>query len=76
MHLHGEDLFKIFDYIFRVHVRRTDKIQHEAAYHSIEEYMNYVDLYYKKLELSKKLYEKRVFLATDDPALLEEAKKK
>lgn len=73
---HGEVLFKNFVDIFRIHVRRTDKIQHEAAYHPIEEYMNYVDLYYKKLELSRKLFEKRVFVATDDPALLEEAKKK
>lgn len=73
---HGEVLFKNFVDIFRIHVRRTDKIQHEAAYHPIEEYMNYVDLYYKKLELSRKPFEKRVFVATDDPALLEEAKKK
>ena len=42
----------------------------------MEEYMYYVDLYYKKLELSEKIDKRRVFLATDDPSVLSEARRK
>lgn len=35
--------------IVGVQIRRTDKINSEAAYHHVEEYMYWVDLYYKKL---------------------------
>ena len=59
-----------------MHVRRTDKVHVEAGFHSIEEYMYHVDLHYKKLELSEKVDKKRVFLATDDPSVLPEAKEK
>lgn len=57
-------------------VRRTDKINTEAAFHSIEEYMYWVDLYYKQKSKNEKIDKKRVFLATDDPSVLPEAEKK
>ena len=60
----------------RVHVRRTDKINVEASYHSLEEYMYWVDLYYKKLSLTQKVLQKNVYLASDDATVLPEAKKK
>ena len=63
-------------FCFSVQVRRTDKINLEASFHKIEEYMYYVDLYYKKLELSEKVDKRRVFLATDDPSVLSEARRK
>ena len=66
----------ILSYSFRVQVRRTDKINTEAAFHSIEEYMYWVDLYYNKLERVKPVEQRRVFLATDDSNLLPEAKEK
>ena len=61
---------------FRVQVRRTDKINTEAAFHSIEEYMYWVDLFYNKLERVQPVKQRRVYLATDDANLLPEAKEK
>lgn len=58
----------------RVHVRRTDKVGTEAAYHSLEEYMFYVDEYYNLLEKHQQVDKRRIYLATDDANLLKEAK--
>ena len=57
-------------------MRRTDKINTEAAFHSIGEYMYWVDLYYNKLERVQTVEQRRVYLATDDSNLLPEAKEK
>lgn len=62
--------------IVGVQVRRTDKINTEAAFHSIEEYMYWVDLFYNKLERVQPVKQRRVYLATDDANLLPEAKEK
>ena len=61
---------------FRVHIRRTDKVNLEAAYHSVDEYMYWVDLYFKTLEAKQKVEQRRVYLASDDPNVLSEAIKK
>ena len=60
----------------RIQVRRTDKINVEAAFHSIEEYMYWVNRYYEKLKLTQTNVRKRVFIASDDPSVLGDAKKK
>lgn len=39
----------------RIHIRRTDKIQSEAAFHSLDEYMIHVEQYFKHRELSEKV---------------------
>ena len=59
-------------------MRRTDKIDTEAAFHSIEEYMVHVEEWYQQraIAIGHEVDEKRVFLATDDHQLLEEAKEK
>ncbi|XP_059505234.1 alpha-(1,6)-fucosyltransferase isoform X3 [Stegostoma tigrinum] len=62
--------------IIGIHVRRTDKVGTEAAYHPIEEYMVHVEEHYKFLARKTEIDKKRVYLATDDPALLQEAKSK
>ncbi|KAJ8933188.1 hypothetical protein NQ318_022682 [Aromia moschata] len=62
--------------IVGVHVRRTDKVGTEAAYHGIEEYMSHVDEYYNYLELKRPVGQRRVYLATDDPKVVTEAKNK
>ncbi|KXJ29841.1 alpha-(1,6)-fucosyltransferase [Exaiptasia diaphana] len=62
--------------IVGLQVRRTDKINTEAAFHSIEEYMYWVKLYYERRSKVEKIDTKRVFLATDDPSVLPEAKEK
>lgn len=61
--------------IVGVHVRRTDKVGTEAAYHGIEEYMMHVEEYYKQLELNtgKRIEQKQVYLASDDPGVLADA---
>lgn len=59
--------------IVGIHVRRTDKIGSEAKFHSIDEYMYYVDDYYKKLDFKNernsidKKVDRLVYLATDEP---------
>ncbi|XP_064116313.1 alpha-(1,6)-fucosyltransferase-like [Macrobrachium nipponense] len=62
--------------IVGVHVRRTDKVGTEAAYHSIDEYMGHVEEYYTALKLQQPDVVKRVYLASDDPSVITEAQKK
>lgn len=59
-----------------MHVRRTDKVGTEAAFHPIEEYMVHVEDHYQSLAQRMHVDKKRVYLATDDPSLLQEAKSK
>nr|CAD7407073.1 unnamed protein product [Timema poppensis] len=63
--------------IVGVHVRRTDKVGTEAAFHQLEEYMLAVDEYFDQLEMkSGPVDQRRIFLASDDPKVLAEAKTK
>ncbi|CAG5122985.1 unnamed protein product, partial [Candidula unifasciata] len=62
--------------IVGVHVRRTDKINLEAAFHPLEEYMEHVKEFYDQLERTHPDIPRRVYLATDDANLLPEAKQK
>uniref|UniRef100_A0A4W5S128 Alpha-(1,6)-fucosyltransferase n=1 Tax=Hucho hucho TaxID=62062 RepID=A0A4W5S128_9TELE len=62
--------------IIGVHVRRTDKVGTEAAFHPIEEYMVHVEDHFQHLARHMLVDKKRVYLATDDPSLLQEAKAK
>ena len=62
--------------LYSVQVRRTDKINTEAAFHGIDEYMYWVELYFEKLKLTQSVEKKRVFLASDDASVLPEAKEK
>ena len=60
-----------------VHVRRTDKVGTEAAFHNLDEYMTEVDQFYNKNELYKAGQQKRcVYLASDEIEVLNEAKSK
>lgn len=63
--------------IVGIHVRRTDKVGTEAAFHPVDEYMKYVDEYYQKLEMKEggKIPVKRVYVATDDPKVLAECRR-
>lgn len=64
------------DFLFRLHVRRTDKIGIEASYHAIDEYMKWAELYYDRLELKTEVKQRRVFIATDDMNTVNEAQRK
>ncbi len=73
--------FLIFIYIiliiFSVHVRRTDKIGSEAAFHDLKEYMNHVDSFYDLYEKNHpNSIERNVYLASDEVSVLLEAKSK
>lgn len=57
-------------------MRRTDKIGTEAAFYPIEDYMINVEEYYKQLELSQPVDVRRVYIASDDPTVINEARKK
>ncbi len=53
-------------------VRRTDKVV-EAALHPIGKYMQYVEEWYKQQQVQGlNVTQNRVYLATDEPTLLEE----
>lgn len=62
--------------IVGVHIRRTDKLISEAKLHTLDEYMVHVENYYKQKELSGEVNQKRIYLATDEPILFDEAKRK
>ncbi|XP_043065884.1 alpha-(1,6)-fucosyltransferase-like [Drosophila bipectinata] len=62
--------------IVGVHVRRTDKVGTEAACHSVEEYMTHVEDYYRTLEVNGTSVTRRIFLASDDALVIEEARRK
>ena len=48
----------------------------EAAFHGIEEYMSAVDEYYNQLEMVQTIDRRRVFIASDDPKVIDEARRK
>lgn len=54
-----------------VHIRRTDKLHQEASKHEVWEYFEHVDRFFE----GKKLERPQVFIATDDPSAVEEARK-
>ena len=58
-----------------MHIRRTDKVGTEAAFHSLSEYMSYVDEYFDQLEMVEKIDQRRIYLASDDPKVIDEARK-
>ncbi|XP_054262328.1 alpha-(1,6)-fucosyltransferase [Macrosteles quadrilineatus] len=62
--------------IVGVHIRRTDKVGTEAAFHPVEEYMLAVEEYYQQLSMTKNVDVKRIYLASDDPKVFSEIKKK
>lgn len=62
-----------------VHVRRTDKVGTEAAFHSIDEYMTYVVDWYDKEDMKRQRLgsdkmERLVYIASDDPNVHSEAR--
>lgn len=84
----GEDLHKAlklsisnvpFDKgpVVGLQIRRTDKIGTEAAYHSVEEYMQWTERWFK-IQDRKQLQNvtRRIFVATDDPSVFPEIQKK
>lgn len=64
-------------FLYRIHVRRTDKVGNEARAHRLEEYMEHVEGYFQSLELvSLQPIKRRVYIATDEPSVLKECHSK
>lgn len=62
--------------IIGVHIRRSDKLIVEAKFHGLDEYMKHVKDYYDQLEMIEKVHVRRVFIASDDPNVIQEARNK
>ncbi|KAI6212906.1 hypothetical protein M3Y94_00084800 [Aphelenchoides besseyi] len=65
--------------IVGLQIRRTDKIGTEAAYHSVEEYVRWAEVWFQVQERRfspPRKIKRRVFIATDDPNAVKEAKEK
>ncbi|CAG0899213.1 unnamed protein product [Cyprideis torosa] len=62
--------------IVGVHIRRTDKVGTEASFHSLEEYFKFVELFFEQEEKRRGMkLQRRAFIATDDPLVIEEARR-
>jgi glycoprotein 6-alpha-L-fucosyltransferase len=60
-----------------VHVRRTDKVGTEAAFHGIDEYMPHVEEFFRLQDLiNEKQLKRVVYLATDDVQVIKDAKER
>jgi len=68
--------FKFEHPIVGVHIRRTDKVGTEAAFHSVEEYMVHVEEWFRKQRLTDPTIKSRVYVASDEPRVLGECRKK
>jgi len=64
--------------ILSIHVRRTDKVGSEAAFHDVSEYMKYVEDYFiiYQYQNPNLTFKKRVYLATDEPSVFTDARAK
>ncbi|KAF1741909.1 hypothetical protein MXB_4130, partial [Myxobolus squamalis] len=58
--------------IVGLQVRRTDKLIWEAKYYDSKEYMFWVELFFRKIELKNQKVKRRVYLSTDDIHLINE----
>ena len=72
----AEKKMKFRSPIVGIHVRRTDKVGTEAAFHAIDEYMFHAAEFFNRLEMRRKVDVRRIYLASDDPSVLQEATKK
>jgi glycoprotein 6-alpha-L-fucosyltransferase len=58
-----------------IHIRRTDRVKKER-YIPVEKYMEEIEDYFDKLEITQSVKERRVFLATDAKEVVAEIKNK
>ncbi len=60
--------------IVGVHIRRTDKYL-ETDFQPVELYMEAVNGFYDQLELTEKVEQRRIYLLTDEPKVIEEIRR-
>ena len=59
----------------RLHIRRTDKVGSEAAYHNVQEYMQHAVAWFDALDArTAHKHKRRVFIASDEPTVIPEAR--
>ena len=57
-----------------MHIRRTDKVAAEAAFHKLDEYMTHVERYFDRVDLGRSEPSNRaIYMASDDPNVFTEA---
>jgi glycoprotein 6-alpha-L-fucosyltransferase len=62
--------------LYSVHIRRTDKVGTEAEFHAVEEYMTHVEEWFDAYEHRNPGITRKIYLASDDPGVLQETKLK
>ncbi|XP_069976915.1 alpha-(1,6)-fucosyltransferase [Penaeus vannamei] len=62
--------------IVGIQIRRTDKMTNGLTFIPLKTFMDAVAEFYDDLELRQKVRTRRVFVATDDPSVIKEAKEK
>ncbi|VBB31464.1 unnamed protein product, partial [Acanthocheilonema viteae] len=59
--------------IVGLHIRRTDKINTEASFHDLTEYMNWTENWFRIEEYrTQSSVKRRIYIATDDPEVFNE----
>uniref|UniRef100_A0A0K0CSW3 GT23 domain-containing protein n=1 Tax=Angiostrongylus cantonensis TaxID=6313 RepID=A0A0K0CSW3_ANGCA len=62
--------------IVGLQIRRTDKIGTEAAFHDVDEYIQWAEIWYKVSKRRDGNITRRVFVATDEPSVFLDIKRK
>ncbi|XP_042873707.1 alpha-(1,6)-fucosyltransferase-like [Penaeus japonicus] len=62
--------------IVGIQVRRTDKMTNGLTFIPVKNFMDAVAEYYDDLEMRQEVKTRRVFVATDDPSVIKEAKER
>ncbi|VDK58441.1 unnamed protein product [Anisakis simplex] len=63
--------------IVGLQIRRTDKVGTEAEFHALSEYMKWTEYWFRIQEYRHgKAVKRRIYVATDDPTVFSEARKK
>lgn len=69
--------FKSFEEgpIVGVHIRRTDQLEFFPKY-NVTDYMKHVENYYDQLEMTQVIHKRRIYIATEEPAVIKEIEEK
>lgn len=71
----NQDVHRTYCFL-SMHIRRTDKSSNVENYHTLNEYMNYAEEWIAEYEYIHrvKLRRPKLYIATDEPAIIKEAK--
>uniref|UniRef100_A0A0N5AS11 GT23 domain-containing protein n=1 Tax=Syphacia muris TaxID=451379 RepID=A0A0N5AS11_9BILA len=70
-----DEAVKFIGPIVGIQIRRTDKVGSEAAFHALDEYVKWAEVWFRIQEKrQKKSLTRRIFIASDDPTVFSEAR--